>query len=156
MGQLFASTVCLQKARPHGMIMPRSNLVVSPELVGDVLACLLRVAVDDAAFASESHLDESGDLDEEVLAFGPDLVLEVFTIEGSGEDDGRTHAKVFHYVLLDAIVGGGGEGDEGDVGKILFEAAHLLVVGTCAGIPSQQDHQLRGKEITYESRDPKS
>lgn len=68
--------------------MPRRNFVVPPELVGNVLARLLRVAVDDAAFALESRLDEGGDLGEEVLALRPDLVLEVLTIEGSGEDDG--------------------------------------------------------------------
>lgn len=131
MSQLIGSGV-ERRGSTHSVVMPRRDLVVPPQLVSDILARLLRIAVDDAAFAHESRLDEGGNLGEEVLAFGPDLVLEVLAIEGSGEDDGRAHAKVVHHVLLDAIVGRGGEGDEGDVGEVLLEATHLLVVGACA------------------------
>ena len=112
------------------MVMPRWNLVVLAQLIGDIFTRLLRVAVDDASLAPEPGLDEIGDLAEEVLALGPDFVLEVLAIERGGENDRRLHAKIVHHVLLDAIIRSRGERDQWNVGEILLEAAHLLVVGT--------------------------
>jgi hypothetical protein len=129
--------------------MPGRDLVVPPQLISNVLARLLRVAVDDATFALEARFDEGGDLGEEVLALRSDLVLEVLAIEGGGEDDGGAHAKVVHHVLLDAIVGGGGEGDERDVGEVLLEAAHLLVVGTCERVCRVSESASRHREANH-------
>ena len=91
-----------------GMVGPGAD-AVGDEQFGELLDLLAAQAVDDAALALVL-LDEADDLAVHVV-FGPDLVVEVRTVERRLENRGVGHAQVLLDVELHL---GGGRGRQGD------------------------------------------
>jgi hypothetical protein len=106
--------------------------------------------------------DEIGDILHETFRFRFDVVTKVRSVERLREYDGVVHDEIRHDIGFDSWIGGSGESDERNVGKISFERTHLLVIGTYRkrsrnDISSRiLEHASRAErnEETYGSRDP--
>ena len=113
------------------MIMSRFDIVLPPQFIRHILAFRLGITINDPTFSIMMILDKFGDVLDDPLRFRSNFVFEIRSIERLGKDETVSHAEIVEDIAFDSIVGGSGEGDNGDSRIINLESSHLLVVGSC-------------------------